>query len=101
MFFLAAFVLSFTNDNDLRLWYTKESSAIGTWSGQANAIWQENSLPIGNGKIGANVFGEVQNEYLTLNEETLWAGGPSKNRPKYIRGNVINNGKYGQTVKEI
>lgn len=101
MFFLAAFGLSFTNDNDLRLWYTKESSTIGTWSGQGNAIWQENSLPIGNGKIGANVFGEVQKEYLTLNEETLWAGGPSKRRPNYIGGNVINNGKYGQTVKEI
>jgi len=34
------------------------------------------ALPIGNGRLGAMVFGGVADEVLQLNEETLWAGGP-------------------------
>ena len=37
--------------------------------------WEAASLPIGNGILGANVFGEVGEELLTVNEETLWSGG--------------------------
>lgn len=38
--------------------------------------WENCSLPIGNGSIGANVMGSVSEERLTLNEKTLWRGGP-------------------------
>lgn len=34
------------------------------------------ALPIGNGRLGAMVFGGVVHERLQLNEDTLWAGGP-------------------------
>ena len=34
------------------------------------------SLPIGNGRLGAMVFGGVVHERLQLNEDTIWAGGP-------------------------
>ena len=34
------------------------------------------ALPVGNGRIGAMVFGGVSRERLQLNEDTLWAGGP-------------------------
>ena len=37
--------------------------------------WTE-SLPIGNGRLGAMIFGGVAREHLQLNESTLWAGGP-------------------------
>ncbi len=37
--------------------------------------WTE-ALPIGNGRLGAMVFGGAQREHLQLNEATLWAGGP-------------------------
>ena len=37
--------------------------------------WVE-ALPIGNGRIGAMVFGGVDHERLQLNEDTLWSGGP-------------------------
>ena len=37
--------------------------------------WTE-ALPIGNGRLGAMVFGGVARDHLQLNEETLWAGGP-------------------------
>jgi alpha-L-fucosidase 2 len=41
----------------------------------ASAEWVQ-ALPIGNGRLGAMVFGGVVNERLQLNESTLWAGGP-------------------------
>lgn len=47
---------------DLRLWYT-----------QPAANWNE-ALPIGNGRLGAMVFGGVAEEHLQLNEDTVWAG---------------------------
>ena len=37
--------------------------------------WVE-ALPVGNGRLGAMVFGGIENERLQLNEDTLWAGGP-------------------------
>jgi alpha-L-fucosidase 2 len=39
------------------------------------ASWDE-ALPVGNGRLGAMIFGRVAQERLQLNEETLWAGGP-------------------------
>ena len=38
--------------------------------------WESESLPIGNGAFGANVFGGVAEDLLTLNEKSLWNGGP-------------------------
>lgn len=37
--------------------------------------WTE-ALPIGNGRLGAMVFGDVYHEHLPLNEDTLWSGYP-------------------------
>src|SRR6266545_2133417 len=51
-----------TPTQDLRLWYT-----------QPAANWNE-ALPIGNGRLGAMVFGGVAEEHLQLNEDTVWAG---------------------------
>ena len=51
------------NDN-LKLWYNAPA-----------ADWSQ-ALPIGNGRLGAMVFGGVEQEHLQLNEETLWSGGP-------------------------
>lgn len=62
----------------LTLWYNKPASK-----------WVE-ALPVGNGKIGAMVFGGVEEELLQLNESTLWSGGPVKTNvnpdaPKYLQ----------------
>jgi len=48
-----------------KLWYDKPA-----------ANWNE-ALPLGNGFIGAMVFGAPQEERLQLNESTIWAGGPN------------------------
>lgn len=49
---------------DLRLWYQKPAE-----------VWTE-ALPIGNGRIGAMVFGRVSDELIQINESSLWSGGP-------------------------
>ncbi|CAN7736387.1 glycoside hydrolase family 95 protein [Paenibacillus sp. LjRoot153] len=37
-----------------------------------------NALPVGNGKLGAMVFGGVKQERIQINEDSLWYGGPKK-----------------------
>jgi len=51
------------------------SPAWRLWYEQPAAAWNE-SLPVGNGRLGASVFGTVARERILLNEETLWSGGP-------------------------
>lgn len=46
------------------------------WSGGEDSEWESKSLPLGNGSIGANVLGSIQAERITLNEKSLWRGGP-------------------------
>ncbi|KAF2451026.1 glycoside hydrolase family 95 protein [Karstenula rhodostoma CBS 690.94] len=42
----------------------------------------ESALPIGNGRLGAMVYGGVHTETLRLNEESVWYGGPQSRTPK-------------------
>src|SRR6187431_2606394 len=56
------------NSTALKLWYTKPSGKV----------W-ENALPIGNGRLGAMIYGNVEEETIQLNEHTLWSGGPNRN----------------------
>jgi alpha-L-fucosidase 2 len=53
--------------NDMKIWYLKPAS-----------IWEE-ALPIGNGRLGAMVFGNPSSETIQLNEGTIWAGQPNRN----------------------
>ncbi len=49
-----------------------------------NQAWEYRSLPIGNGDLGANIMGSIALERLTLNEKSLWTGGPGvKAGPEY------------------
>ncbi|WP_204798910.1 glycoside hydrolase family 95 protein [Paenibacillus sacheonensis] len=45
------------------------------WYKQPAKDWNE-ALPLGNGRLGAMVFGDANNERLQLNEDSLWYGGP-------------------------
>jgi alpha-L-fucosidase 2 len=54
------------SQSDLKLWYNKPAEQ-----------WTE-ALPLGNGRLGAMVFGKVNEELIQLNESTLWSGGPVK-----------------------
>ena len=51
------------------LWYTQPA----TLTSSANK-WMEYSLPIGNGQLGASLFGGVQKDEVQFNEKTVWTG---------------------------
>ena len=53
-----------TSVKELKLWYNQPAS-----------VWEE-ALPIGNGRLGAMVFGGKTEEHIQFNEETLWTGEP-------------------------
>ena len=50
--------------------------------------WENNSLPIGNGSLGGNVMGSIAAERITLNEKTLWRGGPNTEKGAAYYWNV-------------
>lgn len=52
--------------DDLTLWYTTPAQ-----------VWEE-ALPIGNGRLGAMVFGRTDSERIQFNENTLYSGGPER-----------------------
>ncbi|MBP7051720.1 MAG: glycoside hydrolase family 95 protein [Phycisphaerae bacterium] len=54
---------------------TGERSDFTLWYAQPAREWNE-ALPIGNGRLGAMVFGKVTDERIQLNEDTLWDGYP-------------------------
>nr|MBP8067629.1 glycoside hydrolase family 95 protein [Pedobacter sp.] len=76
------------------LWYTKPAKN-----------WDE-ALPIGNGRLGAMIFGRTDRELIQLNEETLWTGGPvdpnpNPAAPQYLPQirKFLFEGKNGEAVK--
>jgi len=54
---------------------TAPEEPLSLWYRQPAKEWVE-ALPVGNGRLGAMVFGGIEQERLQLNEDTLWAGGP-------------------------
>ena len=56
----------------------QEAANLKLWYDKPAAIWNE-ALPLGNGRLGAMVFGDPAVERLQLNEETIWAGSPNTN----------------------
>jgi alpha-L-fucosidase 2 len=55
------------DDSLMKLWYTHPAKQ-----------WVE-ALPVGNGRLGAMVFGDPSKEIIQLNENTVWAGQPNRN----------------------
>ena len=64
------------------------------------SLWEQTCLPIGNGYLGASMFGGMRRERIVFNEKTLWAGGPCENRPYYYGGNKRDKYKYVKQVQE-
>lgn len=88
------------------LWYGQPASqtadgniADGTVKGDDDK-WQRHTLPIGNGKVGGTVWGEIAKERITFNEETLWTGGPGTSA-SYKGGNNDSKGRNGATLREL
>jgi len=88
------FRLSGQNTNgELKIWFTKPAEN-----------WNE-ALPVGNGSLGAMIFGGIEHERLQLNEESVWTGEPRwdanpealKNLPEVRR--LLFDGKYAEAEK--
>ncbi len=57
-----------------KLWYRKPAT-----------MWEE-ALPLGNGRMGAMIFGQVETEQIQLNEDSVWYGRPvDRNNPDALR----------------
>ncbi|MDZ7373999.1 MAG: glycoside hydrolase family 95 protein [candidate division KSB1 bacterium] len=82
-------------DRRLRLWYDRPACA-----------WEE-ALPIGNGRLGAMVFGQPCRERLALNEDTMYAGEPEPvgRVPiyKYVDQvfDLVRQGKYAMATQIV
>ncbi len=72
-------------ENPSRLWYEQPASG-----------WLE-ALPVGNGRIGAMVFGGVPQERLQFNDQTLWTGSAATQKPldPQTAGGLKTNGAMG------
>lgn len=91
--FIALIIINFTlgcNDSDI----TKETSSNPKlWYKGPAEKWIE-ALPIGNGRLGAMVFGGIENERIQLNEESLWAGNK-------INNNNPESSKHLQEIQQL
>lgn len=66
--------------------WNRDKKPVTAGQGYINADqeWESRSLPIGNSSLGANIMGSVSAERFSLNEKTLWRGGPNvKQGPAY------------------
>lgn len=66
-------ISSYTPEHKHTLWYKLPATATS-----AGDKWMEYSLPIGNGQLGASIFGGVYKDEIQFNEKTLWSGGPNE-----------------------
>ncbi|MEW9549038.1 glycoside hydrolase N-terminal domain-containing protein [Nonomuraea sp. NPDC050783] len=67
-----------------RLGVPVPADGLTLWYDRPATDWETQALPIGNGPLGAVVFGGVATERLQFNEKTLWTGGPGV--PGYDHG---------------
>lgn len=67
--------------NHPKLWYLQPADATvpDQLNGWADDPQWLSALPLGNGSLGAMVFGDVNLERIQLNEETMWSGSPDDN----------------------
>jgi alpha-L-fucosidase 2 len=74
--FAAVLIISFSSRGQQKVTTPKQDLKL--WYKQAADQWMK-ALPIGNGRLGAMVFGGVNQEQLQLNEESVWQGKKSNN----------------------
>ena len=111
--FLALFACSFVpamaadGGRGLKLWYTTPADASakdGTDAWTDDVEWLK-SLPLGNGSLGAMVFGDVPMERIQLNEETMWSGSPQHSDNPEAAANLqrirqlLFSGKYREATE--
>ena len=87
------------------LWYNKPAPVRAKslpWApegvgAEAPGVWESQTLPVGNGRIGATNYGGPELDCVTLNEVSLWSGGPNLggNGSGYSYGPTANKDAFG------
>ena len=62
--------------------------------------WEEEALPIGNGSLGAKVFGLIGAERIQFNEKSLWSGGPLPDSSDYQGGNLQDQHNFLAEIRQ-
>lgn len=94
-------ILCVTAANATLLAAPLSTSPLTSWYQQPAKNWNE-ALPVGNGRLGAMVFGGVASERLQLNEDSLWSGAPQDaDNPEALKAlpeirRLLFAGKYGE-----
>lgn len=52
----------------------KQNESLKIWFNRPAQKWDAGALPIGNGRMGAMLFGGVEKERIQFNEQSLWSG---------------------------
>src|SRR5205807_1683885 len=93
---LHAYQGALDRDAPLRLWYDRPA-----------ADWDE-AIPIGSGRLGAMIFGGMENELLQLNEDTLYSEEPGQGdlpldiQPKFAQvEELLRTGRYAEASDVI
>ena len=90
---LVSFTPSSDYPDDLKIWFTRPAEQ-----------W-DNALPVGNGRLGAMVFGGIETERIQLNEESVWTGRDEDyHNPESLEGlktvrKLLFEGKYTEAEK--
>ena len=89
IFFLLIYTGCRKENNNLELWYNKPASE-----------WNE-ALPVGNGRLGAMIFGDTAKETIQINEESIWAGSKiNNNNPKALANlPILQQAIFGGDIK--
>lgn len=88
---------SFSNETEKKALKVRFNGAAKHWT---------DALPIGNGRLGAMVWGGVSSETINLNEDTLWTGVPGNytnpDAPEALSAvrKLVDDGKYAEATKE-
>ena len=72
--------------------------ALHIWSRHAARHWMTDAYPIGNGRLGAMIYGRVRHDVIQFNEDSLWRGGPGAWK-KYNGGNRIGGASHIKAVQ--
>lgn len=98
---LILFLCCFTNGQNQK---NPDYSALKLWYDKPAESWNQ-ALPIGNGRLGAMVFGGVEKERIQLNEESIWTGSPVERANPEAKKNLnkvrklLFGGKYAEADK--
>ncbi|MEV0199870.1 glycoside hydrolase N-terminal domain-containing protein [Nonomuraea sp. NPDC050691] len=76
--------------DDLTLWYDEPATD-----------WETQALPIGNGPLGATIFGGVATEQIQFNEKTLWTGGPGHAGYDFGNGKTLRPETIAEVQRQI